>query len=64
LKFKDLKFGQETLKQVTHGRLSTNLPQCIKDLHAFMLMGFCFCSWRLKGLAFAFKEVEGSCFRS
>jgi len=43
LKFKDLKFGQETFKQVTHGSISTYIPQCINDLHV-MFMGFCFCS--------------------
>jgi hypothetical protein len=29
LKFKDLKVGQETIKQVTHGNISIDLPQCI-----------------------------------
>jgi hypothetical protein len=62
LKFKDLKFGQETFKQLTHGSISTNLPQYINDLHAFMLMGFCFCIWRLKVLILTFKEVESFFF--
>jgi hypothetical protein len=38
LKFKNLKFGRETFKQVTHGNISTNLPQCINDLHALMFI--------------------------
>jgi hypothetical protein len=33
-----LKFEQETFKEVTHGSVSTNLPQCINDLHALMLI--------------------------
>ncbi len=45
---------------MTHGSISTYLPQCINDLHALMLIGFCFYSWRLKVLVFIFKEVEGS----
>jgi hypothetical protein len=38
LKFKDLQFGWETFKQVTHGSISTNPPQCINDLHALMFI--------------------------
>jgi hypothetical protein len=38
LKFRNLKFGWETLKQVTHGSISTNLPKCINDLHVFMFI--------------------------
>jgi hypothetical protein len=63
LKFKDLKFGRETFKQVTHGNISTDMPQCINDFHVLMLMGFlflllevesfCFCFWRLKAFVFA-----------
>ncbi len=37
---------------MTHGNISTNLPQCINDLHVLMLMNFCFCSWRLKAFFF------------
>ncbi len=37
---------------MTHGSISTNLPQCIKDLHVLMLMSFFFCSWRLKRFFF------------
>ncbi len=64
MKFKDLKFGWETLKQVTHDNISIDLPQCINNLHVLMLMGICFYSWRLKVLVFAHKEVEGFCFCS
>jgi hypothetical protein len=49
---------------VTHGSISTDLPQCINDLHVLMLIGFCFCSWRLKGFVLDLKEVEGFCFCS
>jgi hypothetical protein len=38
LKFKNLKFGQETLLQVIHSSISTDLPQCINDLHALILI--------------------------
>jgi len=62
LKFKDLKFGRETLKQVIHGNISTDLLQCINDLHALMFMDFCFCFWRLKVLVLAPREVEGFFF--
>jgi len=31
-----MKFGQETFKQMTHGNISIELPQCINNLHAFM----------------------------
>jgi uncharacterized membrane protein YGL010W len=57
-----MKFGWEIIKQVTHGSISTNLPQFIDDLHALMLMGFCFCFWRLKVFIFAFEKVEGFCY--
>jgi len=29
---------QETFKQVTHGSILIDLPQCINDLHALMLI--------------------------
>jgi hypothetical protein len=38
LKFDTMKFGQEKPKQMTHGSKSTNLPFCINDPHAFMLI--------------------------
>jgi hypothetical protein len=33
-----MKFGWETFKQVTHGNISIDLPQCINDLHALMFI--------------------------
>jgi hypothetical protein len=33
-----MKFGGETFEQMTHGSKSTNLPHCINDLHAPMLI--------------------------
>jgi hypothetical protein len=36
LKFENMKFGWETFEQVAHGRLSTNIPHCINNLHAPM----------------------------
>jgi hypothetical protein len=38
LKFKDLKFGWKTFKQMTHGNISTNLPKSINELHVFMFI--------------------------
>jgi hypothetical protein len=64
LNFEIKKNGQKTFEQMTHGNISTDLPQCINKLHVLMLMGFCFCSWRLKGLVFAFRKVEGFYFCS
>jgi hypothetical protein len=31
-----MKFGWETLKQMIHGSISIDLPQCVNDLHVFM----------------------------
>jgi hypothetical protein len=56
----NLKFGRKTFQQMTNGSISTYLPQYMNNLHVLMLMGFCFCSWRLKVLIFVLKEVEGS----
>jgi hypothetical protein len=36
LEFENMKFGQETLKQVAHGSKSIDLPFCIDNFHAPM----------------------------
>jgi hypothetical protein len=36
LEFENMKFGQKTPKQVTHGSKSIDLPFCINNFHAPM----------------------------
>jgi hypothetical protein len=36
LEFENMKIGQETPKQVTHGNKSIDIPLCINNFHAPM----------------------------
>ncbi len=62
LKFKDIKFKWETFKQVTHCNISTNVPQCINDLHVLMFMGFSFALGGWRFLFFLLKRLKAFVF--
>jgi hypothetical protein len=38
LKIENMELGRKTLELVTHGSKLANLPYCIKDIHALMLI--------------------------